>query len=193
MPPDDRPRFVATDLRRFFTAVDTHLPVPATITVIGGSAIALHGVSSGTIDVDVLETQLGSLESAIARARVVTNLNIPVVPAPVAQVPWDFEDRLQREPGAWTHLTVHKLEPHDLALSKAARGFENDFAAIEALHRIIPLDLDTLITRYLEEMGHVIGDQGQRDVKFMLMIERLYGEVEAERVERMLVRRRCSS
>jgi len=59
-------------------------------------------------------------------------------------------------------------------------------AAIEALHRIIPLDLDTLVTRYLGEMNHAIGDPARRDVKFALMIERLYGEVEAERVEHRL-------
>lgn len=185
-PPDHRPRFAATDLRRFLTAVDAHLSGPAAIIVIGGSAIALYGVPSGTVDIDTWETNLVPLEQAIARARVATSLDIPVVPAAVADVPWDFQDRLQVEPGAWARLTVRKLEPHDLALSKAVRGFENDFAAIEALHRIIPLDLDTLVTRYLGEMSHAIGDRTQRDMKFTLMIERLYGEVEAERVEKRL-------
>jgi len=187
MPPsDDKRRFDAADLRRFFTAVDAGLSTPATITVIGGSAIALYGVSSGTIDIDTWGTQLPPLENAIAQARVITKLNIPVVPAPVADVPWHFEDRLQAEPPTWTRLTVLKLEPHDLALSKAARGFENDFASIAALHRIIPLELDTLETRYIDEMGHAIGDERQRDIKFVLMIERLFGEVEAERVEERL-------
>lgn len=182
-PPDELPRFAAADLRRFFTAVDAHLPTPATITVIGGSAIALYGVSSGTTDIDTLDTKLAPLQAAIDQARVVTSLNIPVVPAPVADVPYHSEDRLQPELGPWTRLTVLKLEPHDLALSKAVRGFENDFAAIEALHQIIPLDLNTLVTRYLDEMGQAIGDPAQLDVKFALMIERLYGDAEAERVE----------
>jgi len=86
-PPDDKLRFDAADLRRFFTAVDAHLPKAATITVIGGSAIALHGVSSGTVDIDTWATDLAPLESAIAQARVVTSLNVPVVPTPVADVP----------------------------------------------------------------------------------------------------------
>ena len=182
-PPDEPPRFAAADLRRFFTAVDTYLPTPATITVIGGSAIALYGVSSGTVDIDTWETQLAPLQHAIDQARVMTNLNIPVVPATVADMPWNFEDRLQMEPGGWTRLTVNKLEQHDLALSKAVRGLENDFAAIEALHQIIPLDLNTLVTRYLHEMDHSIGDPPRQDMKFATMIERLYGEAEAERVE----------
>jgi hypothetical protein len=78
MPPfDARPRFAAADLRRFFEAVDAHLSASASITVIGGSAIALYGVSSGTMDIDTWQTNVAPLEGAIAQARVVTSLNIP--------------------------------------------------------------------------------------------------------------------
>jgi hypothetical protein len=186
MPPDDRPRFDAADLRRFFTAVDAHLAKPGKITVIGGSAIARYGVPSGTVDIDTWETQLAPLERAITQARAATGLDIPVVPPAVADAPWDFQERLQAESGPWNHLAVLKLEPHDLALSKAVRGLENDFAAIEALHRIIPLDLATLVARHLGEMTHAVGDPVRRDLKFTLMIERLFGETDAERVERRL-------
>lgn len=185
-PPDDRPRFAAPELRRFFTAVDANLSSPAMIAVLGGGAIALYGVSSGTTDIDTWNTLTQPLEDAIARARVVTGLNIPVKPVGVAGVPQDFEDRWRREPGPWTHLMVLKPEPHDLALSKADRGVEHDFAGIEALHGVEPLDLETLVTRYINEMGELVGDRAQRDVKFILMIERLYGEIEAERVENRL-------
>jgi hypothetical protein len=140
-------------------------------------------VSSGTVDIDTWGSTPAPLQQAIDRARVVTSLNIPVVPATVADVPWNFQDRLQSEPGAWTRLTVYKLEPHDLSLSKAVRGLESDFAAIEALHRIVPLDLDTLVTRHVEEMDHAIGDPVRRDARFVVMVERLYGDAEAERVE----------
>jgi hypothetical protein len=145
-----------------------------------------YGVSSGTTDIDTWDTNVAPLREAFDRAQVVTGLQIPVVPAPVADVAWDFQERLQREQGPWTQLTVLKLEPHDLALSKTVRGAETDFAAVVALHSVVPLDLETLVTRYLHEMGHAIGDQARRDVRFMLLIERLYGEVEAERVEARL-------
>ena len=52
------------------------------------------------------------------------------------------------------------------------------------------LDLQTPVTRYLEEMSHAIGDPVRLDANFALMIERLYGDVEGERVEEMLSLRR---
>jgi hypothetical protein len=185
-PPDYGARFVAADLLRFFTAVDVNLTQPATLTAIGGSAIALYGVSSGTMDIDTWGRIVEPIEHAIAKARVVTGLNIPVAPAAVADIPWHAEDRLRPEVRGWTFLTVKKLEEHDLALSKAVRGDERDLAAIEALHRIVPLDRDTLVRRYLEEMTHAVGEPVRLDERFVLLIERLYGLVEADRVERRL-------
>jgi hypothetical protein len=41
-----------------------------------------------------------------------------------------------------------------------------------------------------EEMSHAIGDPVRLDANFVLMIERLFGEVEAERVEETLNLRR---
>lgn len=160
------------------------------MTVIGGSAAALYGVSSGTVDIDTLEPTPPPLQRAIVQARIETGLNIPVVPAAVADVPWNYQDRLQAEPGNWSQLTVYKLEPHDLALSKAVRGAENDFAAIEALHQIVPLDRGILVSRHLDEMDHAIGDPARHDMQFVVMIERLYGDAEAERVETTIRARR---
>jgi hypothetical protein len=179
-------KFDAADLRRFFAAVDSYLPAPVAITVIGGSAIALYGVSSGTMDVDTLDTTPPVLAQAISQAQVATGLKIPVLPSTVAQVPWFCGERLQREYGSWTNLSVFKLEPHDLALSKAMRGAEHDLSGIEALHQVVPLNPQTLVTRYLDEMGHVVGDPANSDVKVALVIERLFGEVEADGAERRI-------
>lgn len=176
------PLFDAADLRRFLTVVDANLPCPATMTIIGGSAIALYGVSSGTTDIDTYETAVAPLEATLAHAREVTGLNIPVVPAYVADVPYHYQDRLQPEP-TWTRLTVYKLDPHDLALSKAVRGVEHDLVAIEALHSVAPLDLETLVTRYLAEMQHAVGDPAKLDERFVAMVARLFGDAEADRVE----------
>lgn len=175
--------FAPTDLRRFFTAVDAHLHECASIILLGGSAIALYGVQAGTRDIDTWQTDLRPLADAIVSAREATGLDIPVVPAAVGDVPYNFEDRLQPEQGAWTRLTVLKLEPHDLALSKAVRAAEHDLAAVQALHGIIPLDRETLVTRYLEEMGATIGDPLRLDWNFALLIERLYGDTEAAQIE----------
>lgn len=190
MPPEPARRFDAAELRAFFGAIDEHLTADAAMVVLGGCAIALYGAPVGTTDVDTYETDLAPLQPAIAHARKATGLDIPVQPVAVGDVPYDYQDRLEREPGAWKRLTVWKLERHDLALSKAVRGYENDLAAIERLHRIAPLDRETLVDRWLDEMGHAIGDRSRLDANLVVLIERLYGEIEADRTEAVLRARR---
>jgi Nucleotidyltransferase of unknown function (DUF6036) len=168
-------------------AVDEFLSSPATITIVGGTAIALYGVQAGTTDVDTWETDLSSLESAIAQARAKTGLNIPVSTPEVVDVPYDCGSRLQPIDDEWTQLRVMVLEPHDLALSRTLRGNEHDLSAIEKLHQIRPLVLETLLTRYLGEMDHVIGNFPDRlDLNFALMVGRLFGEIAADDVEEQL-------
>lgn len=182
MPPETLRRFEAAELRRFLTAVDEHLTEPAEMILIGGSAIALHGVPAGTMDIDTWETDLSRLSHAIARAKIDTGLDIPVSDTGVADVPYDYRDRLQPVSGEWKRLTVFLPERHDLALSKAMRGHEGDLGAIEKLHARSALDLDTLVDRYLREMEHAIGDRSRLDHNIVLMVERIYGEMAAESV-----------
>lgn len=186
----ERP-FVPEEIRVFLGAVDEFLSRPAKIIILGGTAIALHGVRAGTTDVDTRETDLVELESAIAQARAKTGLDIPVSSPGVADVPYDCEERLESVSGVWTKLTVRVLEPHDLALSKAVRGNEHDLAAIEKLHEVKPLVFEILVSRYLDEMGHAVGNFDDRlDPNFVLMIQRLFGEVAAEDAEDQLRRHR---
>lgn len=77
---------------------------------------------------------------------------------------------------------------HDLVLSKAVRAHEGDLVAIERLHAIAPLDRAVLVERYLREMRHAIGDPSRLDQNFLLVIERVYGEVEVAEVEREIAR-----
>jgi hypothetical protein len=180
MPRDPTRRFEADELRRFLSAVDRYLSEPVAITVLGGSAIALHGVTAGTIDIDTWETDLSKLRTAIDRARADTGLHVPVSDTPTADVPYDYEDRLHTVPGTWTRLQVRILERHDLALSKAVRGYENDLAAIAKLHAIAPLDRQTLVARYRTEMRHAVGNRARRDANLAVLVERLFGEIDAE-------------
>lgn len=182
MSPESLREFEPEELLRFLAAIDRHLSVEARMILLGGSAIALYGVQAGTTDIDTWETDLSKLTSAIDLARAETGLDIPVSDTPGAEVPYEYEGRLQLEEGTWTRLQVFKLERHDLALSKTIRGRENDLAAIEKLHRLSPLDMDTLVDRYLCEMTHILGDRSRIDLNIELMIQRLYGEIAGERV-----------
>jgi len=184
--------FRADELRRFLAAVDANLTERVAMLILGGGALALYGVDAGTSDIDTWETDLSRLQEAMARARAQTGLNVPVSQAAVADTPYHCQDRLWRVFPEFQRLDVFTLEIHDLALSKAVRGYENDLAGIEALHRIHPLDLVTLVGRYVDEMGHVIGGRSRLDRNLLLMIERLFGEIEADRTREELRRRRRS-
>lgn len=77
MPSDSSRRFEPNELRRFLPAVDRHLEEPAEIIVLGGSAMAFHGVAAGTIDIDVWETDLAPLRDALRAAIDETGLAVP--------------------------------------------------------------------------------------------------------------------
>jgi hypothetical protein len=177
MPHETLRRFDARELRRFLRAVDAELDGPVRVVLVGGSALALgYAVGTGTVDVDTWETDLRRIGAAAARARAAMGLDIPI----------EYESRLKRVLLGLHKLKVYVPEKHDLALSKVMRCHEGDLAGIEALHRLHGLDEETLVTRYMEEMKHVIGDPGRIDLNLLVAVERLFGVVEAEAVERRL-------
>lgn len=173
------------ELRRFLAAVDASLSGPARMILVGGCALAIgYEVGSGTRDIDTWQTDLGGLRAAIARARDVTGLDIPVGSAAAGDVPYDYESRLRRVMADLRHLEVYVLEKHDLALSKILRCDERDLMALEDLHRLQKLDEETLVARYMGEMDHAIGDPARIDLNLVVAVERLFGEIEADGVRR---------
>jgi hypothetical protein len=187
MPHETLRRFDARELRRFLRAVDAELDGPVRVVLVGGSALALgYAVGTGTVDVDTWETDLRRIGAAAARARAATGLDIPIDSAAVGDMPYEYESRLRRVLPRLHRLEVYVPEKHDLALSKVMRCHEGDLAGIEALHRLHGLDEETLVTRYMEEMKHVIGDPSRIDLNLLVAVERLFGVVDAEVVERRL-------
>ncbi len=150
-----------------------------------------YGLDSNTSDIDTFDTDMGAIDRAFDQARADTGLNIEVSGAggAVGDVPYHSGQRLIRVVPELTKLAVYALEKHDVALSKTVRGYENDLAAIEKLHQRVPLDEETLVKRYVEEMSHAIGHPKRLDQNFLLLIDRLFGEIEAERVKKKLAAR----
>jgi hypothetical protein len=188
-------RFRADELRCFLAAVDRHLKEPFELFVIGGSAAALaYGASRATRDIDTWDPYYTRIDSALEAARKETGLNIPVEHPGVHDGPHDLEDRVQVVgiPGL-RRLVVKVPEKHDLVLMKTLRGEEPDLQAAEDIKASQGLDFDTLLTRYVEEMSHCVGEPRRLDLNFFVLVERLYGERELEvakrRVERMRGRR----
>lgn len=88
-------------------------------------------------------------------------------------------------------MGLHKLrilvpEKHDLVLMKTVRGQENDRDAIRQIAESVGLDEKTLVERFVREMTHVIGNRANLRANFVVVIEMLYGESVADRVEGML-------
>lgn len=166
--------FLKDELERFLEAVDQVLAQPLDVIVIGGTAAALHyGVTRATHDIDTWTTVQRDLAAAAERARVSTGLDIPVTQSGVADAPYDFESRLERVLPHFDRLRVLVPEKHDLALMKAIRGYEHDLQAIGEIHAYSPLDLDTLIGRFQDEMTP-IGDPVRIRGNILAVVERLF-------------------
>jgi len=88
-------RFEPDDLRAFLRCVDRHLTANARIEIIGGSAAALaHGAQSTTSDIDTFHQISDALAHAVSLARAETGLDVPLVHAAIADVPYNYQDRL---------------------------------------------------------------------------------------------------
>ena len=68
---------------------------------------------------------------------------------------------------------------------KIVRGYENDLIGIAELHRLDPLDLGVLLERFRDEMRHVIKPGSELKLNLVVAVEKLFGAVEADRVEAM--------
>src|SRR5665647_3450251 len=149
----------ADEIRAFLQAVDRHLTLRVRVEIIGGSAAALaHGASSTTCDLDTLNAINKALLEAVARANEETGFQIPVSQATVADVPYNYEDRLERQLPDLKHLEVWVLEKHDLVLSKTVRCYEHDLQQILEIHQSVELSFDVLVDRFESEMTNAIGN-----------------------------------
>ena len=172
--------YVRAEIERFLREVDQAMRRPATIVVIGGGAAALkYRIDDPTTDIDTFNALGPDLRRAIQAARKATGLAMPFEQSGVADGPHDFEDRLVRAMPRLGRLTVLVPERHDLALMKAVRGDQADFAKLQAIHERKPFELSVLLRRYEEEMGHVVIDPRRLRGNFLALIESLFPEIVA--------------
>ncbi len=116
-------------------------------------------------------------------ARSDTGLDIPFQSVGIYDAPYHYEDRLTPVDLGLEKLQVIVPEKHDLALMKTVRGQDNDLETIEQIAQRVGLDIVTLVTRFRDEMTHVMGRSKQIRSNFLSVIEVLYGESEASRVD----------
>lgn len=173
-------RYGIDELRAALEALDGRLKAPATLTLIGGSAVALllDDRELATKDIDAFEVPRAVRDAA-------RKLAIVLDAAAVADLPWHFEDRCVPVL-RFHHLAVRVPEAHDLVLSKILRWSEGDEDHVRRLHARRPIAYETLLTRYMTEMNHAIGDPARRRSHFLWCIELLFGEVAAARAARRI-------
>ena len=173
------------ELNRFLEEVDVHLAEFTPLLIIGGAAVALgYGIDRATRDIDTWEELPDELAEAVIKARETTKLEIPLHHAAVADAPYEFESRLQQIAlQGLKRLVIFVPEKHDLVLMKIIRCYEHDLEAAEAIHSRWTLDFYLLVERYLEEMGHVIGDRKMLDLKMLATVERVFDESKLRTLE----------
>jgi hypothetical protein len=178
----------ASEFEAFLRLVDEELSQACTIVVVGGAAIGLaYAPDHSTSDIDVMPTRSKALWKAVERANARSKVPVPFQAAGIVQPPYEYEDRLRSLPiRGLKHLKVLVPESHDLALMKVARGEAHDLAGIEDIHRASPLSLETLLARYEESRVQFIGNPADLKLGFLALVARLFGEGEAERMERDL-------
>lgn len=176
-------KFPPADFEEFFRALDRELRRPLTVTVIGGAAIGLkYDPRHATSDIDL--TPISDVEFWKAVDRAIVTHPVPVQAVSIYTAPYDYESRRTPLPiEGLERLTVLIPEIHDLAIMKVARALTHDLDAIEDVHRKSPLDLDTLLVRYYEALGQVIGPRSGFTIGFLALVERLFGTSAAERVQ----------
>jgi hypothetical protein len=173
-------RFSRSQLETFLVAVDEALETTATITIIGGSALALaYGVTTYTNDVDTYSSELAAIERAAMRARRETGLDIAISNSTVAQLPSGFEERLQRALPELSCLHVWVVEAHDLAASKLLRGNDHDRQQLAQLHELVGLDRALLVSRFDALMHDYVGDAAEPRWALFHFVEEVWGELAA--------------
>lgn len=176
-------------MTRFLTALDKALRKPATLVVIGGSALVLgYGGTASTSDIDTYESRPERIADAVARAHATTGLRIPIADSTIAQVPDGFEERLVRILPALTKLAIYVLDRHDLAASKLLRGNEHDRQQLVQLHQLAPLDQDTLVARSRDLINDIVGDATEPWWALRHFVAETWGDLAAAEVDALRAR-----
>jgi hypothetical protein len=90
-------KYAPKEIDEFLREVDRELTKRVDIIIIGGAAVGIgYGSEHATKDIDLWTNPAKGFWDAVARVRARTGVAIPVAPAPEADAPEGFEERLQR-------------------------------------------------------------------------------------------------
>jgi hypothetical protein len=161
---------------------------PRGVVVIGGAAAAVaYDSGTKTADIDLFSGLSSDVLDAARKARVAKGLAIAVAAAPVADLPYRYEERLRPARGLrLARLSLAFPDKYDLALSKRVRGYQHDVDAIAGIHRRHKLSRKKLVERFQAGMSHAVGDPARIRLNLVMVVARLYGLREGRRLAGLL-------
>lgn len=124
---------------------------PATLLLLGGSALRLLGSPRPTLDIDYVGHDLHKDALQHVMEQVAQEMRLEVEAVPIAEfvpLPTDAEQR-QMFVGTYGAINVYILDPYTIALSKIDRGFDTDIEDIIFLTRqglITMAQLETVVS-----------------------------------------------
>jgi hypothetical protein len=166
-------------------ALDASGEGPAEVTVLGDAAFALrHGDPPALPSLDIFPAPADGARAAMAATVERHPFLASLGPAAsLASAPFRWLDRRVPCPvPGLTRLRVLLPEAHDWAILRAATALATDLDAVEALHRLEPLRLGVLVSRYLEAIGDSAEAEARLRPGFLAIVERLHGPRGRDRV-----------
>jgi hypothetical protein len=164
--------------RSFLSEIDTALEEPTDFHCIGGFVVTvLYGLKRTTSDVDVIsitprDPDLKIVSLTGEGSALHKKYGVYLDKVTVAKLPIDHDERLtEMFPGAFSKLRLFAVDPYDLALSKIERNLERDQDDVLYLARTIPLDIEILRKRYIEELRPDLFVPEREDLTLKLWIE----------------------
>ena len=150
----------SNQIDHLLTEIGKHVTTPASLVLLGGSALCLLGSERPTFDIDYVGHDLYKSELQRVIEQVAEALRIPIEAVPIDEfvpIPPGADNRRIRI-GQFANIVVHVLDPYTIALSKLDRGFESD------IEDILFLIVHNHIT--VEELEQIVNDALARAGEF---------------------------
>lgn len=162
----------------FLKEVDRLLSKPVELQCLGGFVlITRYGFPRATNDIDYLPTlapaeQQRLLEIAGKASSLHRRFHVYIqCVGGVTTLAENYEDRLEDIfPGQFKKLRILALDPYDLVLSKLERNSPKDREDVKYLARTVPLNRDTLLARYREELRPYLSNEARHDLTIELWV-----------------------
>ena len=138
----------AAEIEAFLRRLGECVQEPATLYLVGGSAMCLLGSPRRTLDIDYVGSDLPKPEDELATTirSLAAELRLEVEGVPIDRfiaLPPGADSR-HRLVGQFGNLAAYVFDPYSIAISKIDRGFETDLQDVAFLTRAGFIALDEL-------------------------------------------------